>query len=173
MYRVRRFLRRNRTLILSAVSVLFALAFGLTLALYQRNEALAQRAEAERETARVKQVIGQRDTMLASLQRQVENSGTKGDEFQVAVASLTKDFQKTVSEDERIHGTDRGEADPYAYVLRARNYEVLGRLLTLSGDKVGARKAYQGCVTSLTRAQRSGDGTPATGDAMRRCAAGV
>jgi hypothetical protein len=175
LYRARRFLRRNRALVLSTVSVLVALAFGLSLALYQRNEARTQRAEAERETARVKQVIGQRDAMLQSLQRQVEDSGAKGEQFEVAVAKLTQDFQRTVSEDERIHGKDRGDesADPYAYVLQARNYELLGRLLTLSGDKSGARKAYQGCVMSLTRAQRAGDATPATADAMRRCEAGV
>jgi hypothetical protein len=175
LYRVRRFLRRNRALASSAIAVVLALALGLGTALYQRNEARAQRAEAQRETARVKELIGQRDAMLQTLQRQVADSGSQNEQFRVAVAKLTEDFRRTVSDDQRLHGMDRGDSasgDPYSQVLRARNFEVLGRLLTLSGDKAGARQAYQGCVTSLTRAQRAGDSSQATVDGILRCEAG-
>lgn len=175
LYQAKRFLRRNRAWVFSAIAVVLALTLGLSIALYQRNEARAQREEAQRETVRVKQLIGQRDAMLQTLQQQVADSGSQDQQFRFAVAKLTEDFQRTVGEDERIHGKERGDAasaDPYSYVLRARNYEMLGRLLTLSGDKSGARKAYQGCVMSLTRAQRAGDATQATADAMRRCEAG-
>ena len=173
LYRARRFLRRNRVWVFSALAVVVALALGLSIALYQRNEARAQREEAERETARVKQLIGQRDAMLQTLERQVADSGSQDQQFRVAIVKLTDGLQRTVDDDKRTYGEGRGDADPYPYVLRARNYEVLGQLLTLSGNKSGARQAYQGCVSNLTRAQRAGDSTQATADAMRRCEGGL
>ena len=173
LYRTKRFLRRNRVSASSALGILLALAMGLSIALYQRNFALEQKAEAERETARVKELIRQRNDMVESLQKQVVDSGMQDQQFRIAVASLTKDFHRMIHDDELLHGKNRGESSPTEYVLRGTNDEMLGRLLTLSGDKNGARQAYQSCVANLTSAQRAGDLSEATMGAMRRCEAGL
>ena len=110
LYRTKRFLRRNRVSASSAFGILLALAMGLSIALYQRNFALEQKAEAERETARVKELIRQRSDMVESLQKQVADSGMQDQQFRMAVASLTKDFHKMIHDDELLHGKNRGES---------------------------------------------------------------
>ena len=57
--------------------------------------------------------------------------------------------------------------------LAGRNYAVLAQLLTLSGDRQGARSAFQSCVANLQRAQDAGDISQGTADTMRHCQAGL
>jgi hypothetical protein len=55
----------------------------------------------------------------------------------------------------------------------ARNYELLSRLLAVSGDPAGARSDRQECAAILERAMKAGDGSQATIDSLNRCRAGL
>jgi len=84
-------------------------------------------------------------------------------------------LKESIRKDENPNA-DRGESTllgPARNILLGRNYAVLAQLLTLSGDRQGARSAYQSCVVNLKRAQDAGDVSQVTVDTMRRCQAGL
>jgi serine/threonine protein kinase len=172
VYQTKRFIRRHRAGVGAAVGIVLALSIGLSIALAQRREALLQRNEAIREADRIRQLVQQRESMLNALQAQAADRGSQAEEFRASVARLAEEGKRNALEEEQRLGKGRGggEANEFtAQVLRARNDELLGRLLALTGDKAGARQAYQGCVTYLTGAQRGGDISATTAEAMRRC----
>jgi hypothetical protein len=182
LYRVRRFLRRNRALATSITAVLLALGLGLGTALVQRNEARSKRKEAEEqrliaqeEQERVKQLLRQREETLRQLQTQLDGKGVQAQQWRVAVENLKADIEKSIHEDENPIPV-RGES-PFLSssrdILLGRNYGLLARLLTLSGDREGARKAYESCVANLKHAQEAGDISQSTTETIRRCQAGL
>jgi serine/threonine protein kinase len=180
-YHMRRFLRRNRTLAFSVFSVLLALGIGLGIALIQRKEALIEKERAEqqrllaqRERDRVNELLHQREDVLLHLQRELDNQGLAYQQFRAAVKDVEAQIESWAHSDEQTASAGRGEEalSPAARAaLLGRDYELLARLRTLSGDREGARQAFQGCVTNLRKAQELGDVSPATIDTMRRCAA--
>jgi serine/threonine protein kinase len=181
-YRFRRFLRRNRVLATSITAVLLALGLGLGTALVQRDEARSKKREAEeqrliaqRETEHVQQLVKQREETLRQLQRELDEKGVQAQQWRIAVENLKADIERSIHEDENPIPV-RGES-PFLssarHVLLGRNYGVLARLLTLSGDREGARKAYQSCVANLKRAQEAGDISQSTTETMRGCQAGL
>jgi serine/threonine protein kinase len=185
-YRTKRFLRRNRAWTLSALGILLALSVGLGATLVQKKRAQASAVEArtardiatseqhktQLELDRVKQLVQQRSRLQQNLQDDLNKKTLQERQFRVAVQKATEDLRTIIVEDERIRGKDRGEAsgdDPSRYATRGRNYEILGRLLTLSSDKSAAHQAFENCVFNFTRAQRAGDHSDATIKATRSC----
>jgi serine/threonine-protein kinase len=181
VYKMKRFVRRNRAWVSAGAGILLALSLGLGIALVQkreaeaqRKEAVVQRNEAVREGERVKQLVERREEMLKMLQQQASDRSLQDEQFRASVAKLAEEGKRTAHDEERRFGVGRGESserDPVLYVLRASNYELLGKLLGLSGDKNGARQAYQSCVANLNIAQRAGDISAPTAEAMTRCRA--
>jgi serine/threonine protein kinase len=181
-YRTRRFLRRNRALTISISAVVLALGLGLGIALVQRNKARHEQVVAEQqtsiaevETRRANDLAHQSEEVAQRLQQALDEKGIQDKQLRLAVANEVSQLREIIRKDEKPNSV-RGEsvlAGPARNVLLGRNYAVLAQLLTLSGDRQGARSAFQGCVANLRRAQDAGDISQGTADTMRRCQAGL
>ena len=181
-YRTRRFLRRNRALTISISAVVLALGLGLGMALVQKNKARQEQVVAEQqtsiaeaETRRANALSHQSEAVAERLQQALDEKGIQDEQLRLAVANEVTQLKEIIRNDEKPNLV-RGEnviAGPARNVLLGRNYAVLAQLLTLSGDRQGARSAFQSCVTNLQRAQDAGDISQGTADTMRRCQAGL
>ena len=182
-YRARRFLRRNRTMAASVAIVVLALTLGLGVALKERNEALRQEAVAleqtrvaKLETERVIELARHNEDVAQGLQQSLEKNAVQNKDLLVALQGVVAKIKDINQQAELAARSGRGEgpsSQAGQFVLLGRNYGVLGQLLTLSGDRDGARKAYQSCVANLKRAQDAGDVSPATIQAMHTCQTGL
>ena len=181
-YRTRRLLRRNRALVASIAAVVLALSLGLGIAVVQENKARHEQAVAERqtsiaeaETRRATELAQQREEIAKRLERSLDEQGIEDKQLRVAVANEVSQLRESIRKDERATSV-RGEsllAGPSGNVVLGRNYAVLAQLLALSGDRQGARGAFQSCVANLKRAQDAGDISPGTAETQRRCQAGL
>jgi len=179
-YRTRRSLRRNRALVASIAALVLALSLGLGIALIQKNKARYEQAVAERqtsiveaETRRANEFAHQSEEIAQRLQHALDEQGIQGKQLRLAVANEVSQLREIIRRDQEPNSV-RGEsllAGPARNVLLGRNYAVLAQLLTLSGNRQGARSAYESCVTNLKRAQDAGDISQRTADTMRRCQA--
>ena len=179
VYRARRFLRRNRTMAASVAVVVIGLALGLGIALKERNEALRQEAVtldqtrvAKLETERVIDLAHHNQQVAEGLQQSLEKNAVQNKELLVALRGIVAKIRDINQQAEMAARSGRGDgasAEAGQYALLGRNYGMLGHLLTLSGDREGARQARQSCVANLKRAQDTGDVSRATIEALRQC----
>jgi len=189
IYHARRFVRRHRVPVLATVAVMVALAVGLGFALHEAGiarqqttiadaktaEAKKQEVEALREAERITRLDDQRQAMVDSLDKRLADQTLQGEQLRASIRELTAGVQIQIDTESRDLGKGRGDAAANKAELlrgRGRNYELLGRLLSLSGDRNGAHAAYESCVISLTSAQRAGDFTQQTSETVSRCQAG-
>jgi len=181
-YGLRRLLRRNRALATSIAAVMPALGLGLAIALAEKNKAVREEAVAryqtsvaESETKRANELARHNEEVAQRLQQSLDKNEIQDRQLQLAVQSVVAELERINHQAESPSQAGRGEGPPPSSardVLLGRNYGVLAQLLALSGDREGARSAYQSCVANLKRAQEAGDVSRATLEAMRRCQAG-
>jgi serine/threonine protein kinase len=189
LYHARRFVRRHRVPVTATVAVILALAIGLGATVHEAQVARRQKAialdrtaialdqtnKAKQEARRISQLDAGQQEMLDALQKKIADQTAQGQQLRASLRELTIQWQARIDEDKHNDEQKRGDTSPNQAELlrtRGRNYELLGRLLTLSGDKNGARQAYQSCVANLTAAERAGDISATTAEAMRQCHAG-
>jgi serine/threonine protein kinase len=180
-YRAQRFVRRNRALAASFFTVWLALSLGLGTALVERNKAqreealaLQERNLAQAETRRANELARQSEQVAKELQGALEKQGAQDQQLRAAVANQISQLREVIRKDENPSGS-RGEeilSKVTRKMVLGRNYAVLGQLLTLSGDRTGARSAFQSCIVNLEEARERGDLSTATLDILRTCQAG-
>jgi eukaryotic-like serine/threonine-protein kinase len=166
LYRARRFLRRNRSVVISVLSVVMALSIGLGLAMAQRS-----RARHERDVA--KALAADSLNATAKMKENLKQQSLQGEQLRALMLDEAAELEKRVQEDLRREN-DRGPSESATLarnLLLGRDYENLARFRALQGDPEGARSAYQDCVVSLRRAQEAGDVSDATSKALQRCQA--
>jgi serine/threonine protein kinase len=164
-YRTRRFLRRNRSLAASAVTVVMALSIGLGAALVQKTRAVRER---DRATA----LAADGTKAAQELEEKLKQENLQGEPLRAAIRGIAAELEKRVQEDQHRDVSGRGEGGSPAIardLLVARDYESLGRFRILQGDTDGARRAFEDCVGSLRRAQETGDVSDGTTKDLKRC----
>ena len=80
-------------------------------------------------------------------------------------------YKQRIRDDTARYGKSRGNetADERdAKLSTARDYAMLGRLLAISSDTVGARRAYAACVVNL-KIVEAGEGSPVAEEMLNRC----
>jgi serine/threonine protein kinase len=173
-YRLRRFLRRNRALAASITAIMLALALGLWSTLMQRNEARAQRNEAERqrivaveEAEHIRQLDKEQEDLLAQLKQNLNNKEMEDLQFRSSIALLAGELEHSLRAN---NGKSRGlEIDGRAAVGLARNYDLLGRLFAASGDLAGSRRSWQQCVAILNGVEEAENLSPVAAATLSRC----
>jgi eukaryotic-like serine/threonine-protein kinase len=181
-YHVKRFVRRNRAWVISGLAVFLTLVLGIGATLVQRNEARKQRNEAEHqralavgETERVNQMARQQEELIRQLQQRLDSKEPQDKQLRASIKNVLSEFEQNLREEQARYGNSRGGdgGDPVAKMMLAKNYELLGRLLVLSGNPTDALKARQGCVSILERLQNTGNVTSESSELLSQCRAGL
>jgi aminoglycoside phosphotransferase (APT) family kinase protein len=173
-YRLRRFLRRNRALAASIAAIMLALGLGLWATLMQRNEARAQRNEAERqrivateEAEHIRQMAKAQEDLLVQLKQSLNNRQMEDLQFRSSIADLAGELEHSLRAN---NGKSRGlEIDVRAATGLARDYDLLGRLFAASGDLAGSQRSWQQCVAILNNVEETSNLSSVATTTLSRC----
>jgi hypothetical protein len=174
IYRLRRFLRRNRALASSMTAILMVLGLGLWVTFLQRNEARMQRNEAERqrmvaveEAEHIRQMAKEKEDLLIQLKQNLNNKEMEDLQFRSSIANLANELEHSMRAN---NGKTRGlEIDGRAAADLAHNFDLLGSLFAGSGDMAGSRRSWQQCVAILNSLEETENLSPVAAATRSRC----
>jgi hypothetical protein len=153
---------------------MLALGLGLWATLMQRNEARAQRNEAERqrivateEAEHIRQMAKAQEDLLVQLKQSLNNRQMEDLQFRSSIADLAGELEHSLRAN---NGKSRGlEIDVRAATGLARDYDLLGRLFAASGDLAGSQRSWQQCVAILNNVEETSNLSSVATTTLSRC----